>query len=375
MGPSGSAPASTRPRPGAGTRSAPPASSAASTRDRPAVDTRWFVNDLQGGAFSLGARARRRCDGTTYQTLDLVFTPAEYAGPVAGFGNALACGSGYLNAPNSDAVSFSGASEYTIEMWVRPHAGATDNTTLMRQRDGGPGTEETWFAITKDRMLFCGIQNYAEPGLAVPRVRPRVAARQVVARGDGEDDGRAAAVRRRRGRRHAGVGWPFNAGAPSKAPLTFGGDDLEGNHVPGDLDEIMVYDRALSAAQLAAVYNRGPGQGLAAGVADPVRVLPARRDRRARPRPMPARTASMRRWSTWAPHPGSPRPPAARPRAGTVRRAWSRWPTAASARPTSRSTSCSSPSTGLWTSPPPRADRVRTRRAPAGWAPRRSRTP
>ena len=33
----------------------------------------------------------------------------------------------------------------------------------------------------------------------------------------------------------------------------------------------MVYDRALSGAQLAAVYNRGPGQGLATGGAEPVR--------------------------------------------------------------------------------------------------------
>ena len=156
-------------------------------------------------------------------------------------------------------------------MWLRPHAGATNNTTLMRQRDGGPGTEETWFAITKDRMLFGGIQNYAEPGWLffgfdhqlplerwshVAMVKTTDELRLYV-------DGALVDTQ--------AYGWPFNAGAPSKAPLTFGGDYLEGNHVPGDLDEIMVYDRALSAAQLAAVYNRGPGQGLAAGVADPVR--------------------------------------------------------------------------------------------------------
>jgi autotransporter-associated beta strand protein len=235
-----------------------------------AVDTTWFLNDLQDGSFGLEL-GTQDVDGETYQTLDLVFTPAEFVGPVAGFGNALACGRGYLNAPNSDAVAFSGASEATVEMWVRPHGGATDNTTLMRQRDGGAGTEEIWFAITKDQMLFGGVQNYAEPGwlffgfdhqlplekwshVAMVKTTTQI---QLFINGDLVDA--------------QDYGAPFNEGAPSKAPLTFGGDYLEGNHVPGDLDEIMVYDRALSEEQLAAVYNRGPGQGLAAGVADPVR--------------------------------------------------------------------------------------------------------
>ena len=68
-------------------------------------------------------------------------------------------------------------------------------------------------------------------------------------------------------------GFPYDQGAPSEAPLTFGGDYLEGNHLLGDLDKesSTVYDRALSETQLADVYNRGPGQGLAAGVDDPVR--------------------------------------------------------------------------------------------------------
>ena len=135
------------------------------------VDTMWFTNDLQGGAFGL-EQGTQDVDGTSWQTIDLVFTPAQSAGPVAGFGNALACGAGYLNAPNSDAVSFSGTSEYTVEMWVRPHAGATNNTTLMRQRDGGPGTEESWFA---DHQGPHAVRRHPElhaSWLAVLRVRP-----------------------------------------------------------------------------------------------------------------------------------------------------------------------------------------------------------
>ena len=234
-----------------------------------AVDASAFVaqNPSADGTFSLEVTEHE-----TGQTLDVVYTPTTPSdGPVAGFGNALACGSGYLNAPNSDEVSFSGASEFTVEMWVRPHAGATNNTTLMRQRDGGAGTEETWFAITKDRRLFGGIQSYTYPAWLffgfdhqLPLDRwSHVAMVKTKSEVELFIDGQMVDSQ--------SYAWPFDQGAPSKAPLTFGGDYLEGNHVPGDLDEITVYDRALSERQLAAVYNRGPGQGLAVGAEDPVR--------------------------------------------------------------------------------------------------------
>ncbi len=230
--------------------------------DEVVLNTQGFSNDLKGGRFTIEQSA----DG---RSIDVVFTPA--APPVAGFGNGLACGSGWLSAPNTPSVAFSGASQSTVEMWVRPHSGATNNVTLMRQRDGGAGAEETWLALTKDRQLFAGIQNTGAPGWLffgfdhtlplddwshVAFVKTSTVLYLYI---DGEQVDAQS------------YGWPFNDGAASAAPLTFGGDALEGNHLPGDLDEVQVYDSALSAEDLQATYNRGLWQQAASTERDPVR--------------------------------------------------------------------------------------------------------
>jgi|GEM_PF-1432239 len=189
---------------------------------------------------------------------------------VAGSGNALVCRAGYLSAPNSPSVAFSGASDFTIEMWLRPHGGATGSATLCRQRNGGAGTLETWFALTADNRLFAGVQNYAYPGwqwLGFATEVPEDEWAHVALVKSGSSlsiyrDGQLTDS--------TTVGWQIALAAPSAAPLNFGGDDLEGNHVQGDLDEIQVYERALTGVELAERYNRGLGQTLGSG-SGPVR--------------------------------------------------------------------------------------------------------
>ncbi len=61
------------------------------------------------------------------------------------------------------------------------------------------------------------------------------------------------------------AGYPAQWAGASNAPLQFGGDSIDGAPFDGALDEIQVYDRALSADDLAATYNRGLGQSLGRG--------------------------------------------------------------------------------------------------------------
>ncbi len=117
------------------------------------VDSTQFAtyNDLGGGTFD----AEPSADGTT---VDVVFTPG-LDGPKAGFGNALSFGQGYLQTPNGSSTAFSGSSDYTLEMWVRP-AGVSGGglTTLARQKGWG-GTLQSWLILGAGNRVSFGFDN------------------------------------------------------------------------------------------------------------------------------------------------------------------------------------------------------------------------
>ena len=223
------------------------------------VDATRFAaqNELDGGTFSAEP-------STDASSVDVLFTPAVAPDqPDSDFGDALAFGEGYLSAPNSSSIAFSGAEDYTVEMWVRPQSGATHPQTLFRQRDGGPDTLESWIYLGGGRQLYAGIVNGAAwAWTGAGTVLPADVWSHVALVKQGTDlklylNGVLNGTKDFSGQ-------PELTGAgPNGAIATFGeGTTAEGFVLHGDLDEIQMYDRALLADELAAVWNRGPGQSL-----------------------------------------------------------------------------------------------------------------
>ena len=222
------------------------------------VDTTSFTpTQAATGSFSVSSH-----DGAIY---------VDYAPPLpapdSNFANALAFGQGYLLAPLSDAIAFSGSSDFTMEMWVRPSGMVTEGSaTLARQRGSWGETLQSWLFLTPGNHLRWGFDKYGVgwywPAETVQQL-PGDHWSHVAWVKQGTDvtlyiDGQLV-------QSDSIAGAPAETATACDGDLTFGGDvaDESGNPLAGDLDEVMVYDRALTADDIAAVYNRGRGQSLA----------------------------------------------------------------------------------------------------------------
>ena len=191
-------------------------------------------------------------------------------GPVAGFANALACGQGYLSAPNTSSIAFSGASDFTIELWVKPSGVATDGGhTLVRQRGHDwydPDTLQSWLFLGKGNTLQFGFDKLGTGWYWSPVSVKRLPAGHWshlawVKSGTGV----SLYVNGVKAINGDITGYPAETANADPAAFTFGGDAVDqpgGNHFAGDIDEVMIYDRALTETDVADAYNRGLGQSL-----------------------------------------------------------------------------------------------------------------
>lgn len=193
---------------------------------------------------------------------------------LAGFKNGLAFGSGYLNVPASAGIAASPSSNITYEMWLKKDSGTSDHQTLFCQQPADfSDALQTWLYINADGHAYVGYQQRGPDnpqwGWAGGPVIPtdKWVHLAMVRQGTLTTfyvDGQQA--------------WtgPTNnpewsvSGPAVNVPLRVGQQILDGNTFKGTLDEIMIYDSALTAAEIASQYNRGRGQGLPIGK-EPVR--------------------------------------------------------------------------------------------------------
>lgn len=189
--------------------------------------------------------------------LALAAPAAASAAPVAGFGNALAltnAGQTWLEAPLTPYTAFSGASDFTAEMWIKPSEGTRNwNSTLFREEPWAyfwePGRLVWWLILDDQGRLGGGVNDcnhwqwlptstlkaadgvwshvaFVKNGTSVEVYLNGQLATQLTA-----DSGVMAAQ-------------------ASNMPIYFGGDRLQGNYFDGQMDEIRVWNTALSAATL-----------------------------------------------------------------------------------------------------------------------------
>jgi putative cell wall-binding protein len=200
---------------------------------------------------------RRFCGFIFMFVLGVLAIPAMAFGqPSASYHNAIAIdGDAGIQAPCSTGMHFSGLSDFSIEMWVKPTACGPGSSTLYRQI-GNDGTLQTWLLMRDTGRVEFALDNRGQGWAGIVSDQPLSMTKwtHVAAVKSGANlsiylDGRLAA--------NGNITPTQSSAGVCDGGITLGRDWLEGNQYHGFMDEVRLFSAAEDSATIRAWRFRG----------------------------------------------------------------------------------------------------------------------